>query len=193
VRGIKMNKHRKKIAAMLLELAYEVKPDTDLPASIMAAQAILETGWLRHMPVDSKTAVCSNNILGIKAIPGKYEGSNGYVTTGTWEWDSVKGRSYFLPKATFRAYNNYEECFRDYGVVIWNSMVNVKVFGVKTPLKMRRYREALKYRVDPQCYLCELWNAGYATDPKYVEKVWKIAVSCGYLKDYLREEEKKDG
>jgi len=186
-----MNKQQRKIAKDLLRIAYEVKPDTELPASIMTAQAILETGWLEHIPKDVETKKISNNILGIKAVPGKYEGNNGYVTTGTYEWDDDNDDFLFVPEATFRAYNNYEECFRDYGVIIWNSMINVKVLGVKTPLKVRRYREALKYRNEPAVYLYELWNAGYATDPNYVEKVWKIAISCGFVKDYLREEEKK--
>jgi len=190
-----MNKHQKKIAADLLRLAYEVKPETELPASIMAAQAIHETGWLEKIPIDNtedNMGKLSYNILGIKAVPEKgWVGSNGFVVCGTHEQEGDK--YVFHPRGIFRAYNNYEECFRDYGVVIWNSMVNVKVFGVKTPLKKRRYELALRYRTDPSMYLFYLWKAGYASDENYVKKVWQLAVQCKYLrskeyKDLIKEE-----
>lgn len=185
-----MNKAQRKIAKELLRLAYEAKADTELPASIVASQAILETGWLEHIPTDYIDRKVSYNILGIKAIPGKYEGSNGYVTTGTYEWDSINKWYYSVKRAAFRAYNNYEECFRDYGVIIWNSKVNLKVFGIKTPIKVRRYRHALtkKALTDPRKYLREIHKAGYATDPKYYDKVIAIAESCGYI----RKEEEND-
>ena len=183
-----MNVKQEKIAKELLALAYEVKEITPyhkrLPASIMAAQAIHETGWLSYVPEDNTAALKgkkSFNILGIKAIPGKYEGTNGYVTCGTHEW--VNDQPVFVPKANFRAYYSYKECFVDYIEVIHNSMINIKVFGVPLPIKTQRYKKALANRLDAYTYLTEVWRAGYATDRNYVNKVWNLAVQCKFVKE----------
>ena len=184
-----MNTKQKKIAKDLLALAYEVKELTPwikrLPASIMTAQAIHETGWLESIPEDNSDKLKgrkSFNILGIKAIPGKYEGTNGYVTCGTHEYVIESDTYVFVPKANFRAYYNYKECFLDYIEVIHNSIVNVKVLGITLPIKTKRYGKAIANRLSPYDYLMELWKAGYASDKKYVNLVWNLAVQCKFVK-----------
>jgi len=184
-----VNDKQKKIAKDLLALAYEVKELTPynkrLPASIMAAQAIHETGWLVSIPEDNSNEIKgrkSFNILGIKAIPGKYEGTNGYVTCGTHEYNVECDLYAFVPKANFRAYYSYKECFIDYVEVIHNSMINMKVLGVTLPIKVKRYRNAIASRLNPYDYLLELWRAGYASDKPYVNKVWNLAVQCKFVK-----------
>lgn len=45
-----MNELQKTFARMMINEAYKAKKITGLPASIVAAQGILETAWGRSMP-----------------------------------------------------------------------------------------------------------------------------------------------
>lgn len=145
-----------------LKMAYRVKKVTGFPASAMTAQAILESGWGEKVPIDLDTGKISNNLFGIKCTIRDgiiiEAGDNGWVKDLTREWDK-KEQDYYLTMAYFRAYKNYASCF--YGYVD---------FILKNP----RYKEALKCLDDPKRYAYELWKAGWATDPGYVEKIWKI-------------------
>lgn len=62
-------------------------------------------------------------------------------------------------QASFRQYNSYAESFEDY--------VN---FLQSNP----RYEQALKNASDPEAYTAELQRAGYATDPKYADKINRL-------------------
>ena len=162
------------VVRQLKDIAYEVKKVSDLPASAIIAQAIWETGWLKSIPCDTINGKKSNNILGIKAKPGKYEGTNGFVTCGTHEFDKVLNKYIFIPKATFRAYFTYKECMLDYVNVIKNSTIIIN--GVK----LQRYRRALtdEAKRDMRIFIKEIWVAGYATDKFYPDKVIQIAEQC---------------
>jgi type VI secretion system secreted protein VgrG len=146
------------IAKILITSAYKAKKITGLPASIVAAQAILETGWLKSIPKDFNTNEISNNLFGIKAkktIP--------YVFCYTHEYyDGVRIKTL----ARFRKYKNYEESFVDYGNLILNNI---------------RYKKAVAIKDNPREYIKEIWRAGYATDPLYVSKVIQIAEMCGFI------------
>ncbi len=147
-----------KFQDILFEQAYIAKRTTGLPASIVIAQAILETGWGKHVPIDIETGLYSYNLFGIKGI-----GPAGHVACYTHEYiNGVRVRIV----SNFRAYNNYTESFVDYGNFV---------------LKNPRYKKAVEARDDPRKYIYELWKAGYATDPDYVSKVIQIAEQCGYL------------
>jgi flagellum-specific peptidoglycan hydrolase FlgJ len=147
-------------AQKMLKEAYKSKVITGLPASILAAQSILETGWGKYIPVDIDTGKFSYNLFGIKG-----EGTNGFVRCFTHEFINNKEVRVI---ARFRAYNNYSESFVDYGNLIW-----------KNP----RYQEAVKYenRIDPQKYINEICKAGYSTDKCYPSKVIAIAKQCGFI------------
>lgn len=146
------------ISKILITSAYRAKKITGLPASIVASQAILETGWLKSIPKDFNTNETSNNLFGIKARK-----TMSYVFCYTHEYyDGVKVKTL----ARFRKYKNYEESFIDYGKFI---------------LGNPRYKKAVTVKDNPRKYIKEIWEAGYATDPLYVSKVIQIAENCGYI------------
>lgn len=146
-------------AKKMISEAYKSKRITNLPASIVASQAILETGWGRYIPVDIDTGKFSFNLFGIKGI-----GTNGSVKIYTHEF--VNGKKIRII-ADFRAYHNYKESFIDYGKLI---------------LYNNRYKGAVKNRNDARKYIKELVKAGYATDPLYSQKVIQIAEQCKFLR-----------
>ena len=154
-----MNLSQEIFAKKMIQAAYEAKKSTQLPASIVASQAILETGWGRYIPTDIHTKKFSYNLFGIKG-----EGTNGSVNIYTHEY--VNGEKIKII-AKFRAYNSYAESFIDYGNLI---------------LGAKRYKQAVINKGDPEKYIYEIWKAGYATDPEYPIKILKIARKCKFMK-----------
>jgi len=141
-----------KFAELVLEMAYKAKETTGLPASIVAAQLILESGWGEH--------IVGNNYFGIKS-----DGSQPYVLSLTYEYDS-KTKSYYQIVAKFRKYDSLLESLMDYGRFIYENP---------------RYSEAIANRLNPVDYIYEIQYAGYATGLNYANKVLVIAESCGFL------------
>ena len=95
--------------------------------------------------------VSHNDLFGIKG-----QGSAGSSEQSTSEY--VNGKKVTV-KAKFRAYDSYSQSFNDY--------VN---FIKSNP----RYQEALQKAHNPEEYVKALQDAGYATDPKYAEKILSI-------------------
>ena len=147
------------IAKNLLNQAYKAKKITGLPASIIASQAILETGWLQYIPKDYETGETSNNLFGIKAFNEDIP----YIRCFTHEFFNGK---YISVLAKFRKYKNYEESFVDYGKLI---------------LQADRYKKAVANKNNPKAYIYELWKAGYATSPDYPEKILRVAECCKFI------------
>lgn len=119
---------------------------------VILAQAALESGWGRSM---LKTADGENtfNLFNIKA--GKsWQGKQAKVTTLEFDQGVAK-----KVQAGFRAYGSFEESFRDYVALIKNNP---------------RYQSALKNAGNAEQYMHELQRAGYASDPKYANKVMSI-------------------
>ena len=172
-----MNLKQTLFAEKMIAHAYKAKRmagDLWLPASIMAAQSILESSWGKRIPTGEDKKI-SYNCLGIKAIPSKgYIGTNGYVTTGTHE--EIGGKMVFYPKAKFRAYNNFAECFTDYINIVRNSMVEDEKGTIVV-----RYQQAIDNREDPKLYIKYLQKCGYATNSSYAELVIKIAEQCRFF------------
>lgn len=119
---------------------------------IILAQAALETGWGRSL---IKTADGENsfNLFNIKADKS-WQGKQAHVDT--LEFDEGVAKKM---KSGFRTYESFEESFRDYVNLIKNSP---------------RYRDALKHGGNAENYMRELQQAGYATDPKYADKIMSI-------------------
>lgn len=93
--------NKKEIIKKLVTHALEVQSKYNLLSSVCIAQAILETGWLRHYS--------GNNIFGIKWVKGcEYD----FNKIHTYEWiGGVK-----TPKiCLFRKYDDMAESFNDYG------------------------------------------------------------------------------
>ncbi len=116
---------------------------------VLIAQAAHETAWGKSMPrfADGRD---SYNLFGIKA-DRSWQGER--VVNATLEF--INGAA-VRQRDGFRAYNSYAESFNDY----------VRFLQVNP-----RYTEALNVVKDGTAYLRALQRAGYATDPKYANKI----------------------
>ncbi|PBI95890.1 Peptidoglycan hydrolase FlgJ [Variovorax boronicumulans] len=127
-----------------------------VPAPLILAQAALESGWgKREIRADDGTQ--SFNLFGIKADKG-WKGAT--VETTTTEY--IDGEPQKV-RAKFRAYASYEEAFTDYARFI-----------TRNP----RYANVLA-TADPAEAAHGLQRAGYATDPRYGEKLVRIMQKFG--------------
>lgn len=121
-------------------------------ANVLLAQAALETGWGQGM-VKNGRGDNSFNLFNIKADKS-WQGKQARSMTLEYAGGMAKREM-----AGFRAYDSYKDSFDDY------------VNFIKTN---PRYSEALKKAGSAGHYLHELQQAGYATDPRYAEKVMTI-------------------
>lgn len=115
----------------------------------LLAQAALETGWGRHISRDA-AGRSSHNLFNIKA-DGQWQGDTVMVNTIEFH-DGLPRRA----RAWFRAYDSFADSFRDYVQFLRGSP---------------RYRQALERADDPETFVSELQAAGYATDPRYADKI----------------------
>lgn len=119
---------------------------------VLVAQAALETGWGRHV-VQTDRGESSYNLFGIKA-DSRWQGQR--VRASTLEFkEGIAIRN----QEMFRAYDSIAASFDDY--------VN---FLVTNP----RYHDALAQAGDPLTYLQALQEDGYASDPRYADKIRSI-------------------
>ncbi|QEA12585.1 flagellar assembly peptidoglycan hydrolase FlgJ [Comamonas flocculans] len=129
--------------------AQAVARESGIPAAFMLGQAGHETGWGRSA-IRTADGGNSHNLFGIKATGG-WGGKVAEVTTTEY----IDGKPRKLV-ARFRAYDSYEESFRDYARLI-----------TQNP----RYEKALAKVDSVQGWATELQRAGYATDPNYASKL----------------------
>jgi flagellar protein FlgJ len=152
-----------KIAPIACKLRCEGSP---IFPSVRIAQAAHETGWTIHP---------WNNLVGYKVGSGK---PNAYwkgqcVSTKTWEvYDGVR---YDNVQAVWRAYDTLEDGFRDQDLL----------FGIS------RY-DRVRAAASPEEQAYALFVCGYATDPKYAEKIISLIQRYGLRQyDRLAEEEEE--
>lgn len=131
--------------------AERVSQESGIPASFMLGQAGHETGWGKS---EIKNADGSNsfNLFGIKAGKG-WTGKVAEVTTTEY----INGTPRKVV-AKFRAYDSYEDSFRDYARLINESPRYEKA-------------QATARTGSAVAYAAELQKAGYATDPEYARKL----------------------
>ena len=129
--------------------ASRVAAEAGIPASFMLGQAGHETGWGRS---EIKKADGSNsfNLFGIKATGG-WTGKVAEITTTEY----INGEPRKVT-AKFRAYDSYEDSFRDYARLVGTSP---------------RYQAAMQNLDSAQAFATQLQKAGYATDPQYAAKL----------------------
>jgi flagellar protein FlgJ len=120
-----------------------------VPASITIAQAILESGWGR-----SRLSAQDRNYFGIKCWDSRY----GSIAIGCHSYSTVECSSSGcgLTTASFRVYASVAGSFRDHAVFLTTN---------------RRYRPAFSHTRDADRFIEQVALAGYATDPRYADKV----------------------
>ena len=131
------------------DAASRVEKATGIPASFMLGQAGHETGWGQHQ-IKLKGGAPSFILFGIKA-GASWTGKVAEVTTTEFVGGVPQKRI-----ARFRAYDSYEDSFRDYSRMISESP---------------RYAKVRQQTGSAQAFANGLQKAGYATDPDYAAKL----------------------
>jgi len=136
----------------LMPYAKKVAKTLGISPAVLIAQSALETGWGKKI-INNADAQSSFNLFNIKAHK-------------SWQGDKVSKHSLEVEngvgvkrRSDFRAYQDYEHSFSDYGHFITTN---------------QRYQEALQQGTDAERYVEELQKAGYATDPQYADKIKQI-------------------
>ena len=124
---------------------------TGIPAKFLLGHAALESGWGKG-EIRNADGSASHNLFGIKA-GRNWKGATVDVTTTEY----VDGAPRKMVQ-TFRAYASYAQAFQDYASLMKNSP---------------RYAAVLK-QSDGAGFAQGLQRAGYATDPRYAEKLTGI-------------------
>ncbi|MBI5007593.1 MAG: flagellar assembly peptidoglycan hydrolase FlgJ [Nitrosomonadales bacterium] len=124
---------------------------TGIPAHLIMGQAALESGWGKReiMNADGSN---SHNLFGIKANKG-WNGKVAEVTTTEYH-NGVASKQV----ERFRAYGSYTEAFRDYARFLSDDP---------------RYAAVLE-QSDGKAFAQALQKAGYATDPRYADKLTSV-------------------
>jgi len=136
----------------LMPYAKKVANTLGISPAVLIAQSALETGWGKKI-INGSDDQSSFNLFNIKAHK-------------SWQGDKVSKNSLEVEdgvgvkrRSEFRAYQDYEHSFSDYGHFITTN---------------QRYQEALQQGTDADRYVEELQKAGYATDPQYADKIKRI-------------------
>jgi flagellar protein FlgJ len=132
-----------------LQTAKRIESETGIPASFMVGQAGHETGWGQH-EIKTRSGQPSYNLFGIKA-DANWTGKVAEVTTTEYVAGVEKKQV-----AKFRAYDSYDQSFRDYAQLI-----------TKSP----RYAKVDAQNSSALAFASGLQKAGYATDPNYAAKL----------------------
>lgn len=129
--------------------AIDAQRTTGVPAAFVVGQAALESGWGRHeiRHADGRSA---HNLFGIKATGGWSGPTVDVATTEYVDGQAVRSVE------KFRAYGSYAEAFRD-----WASLMSTSA----------RYGSVLRAGQSVEGFARGLQRAGYATDPRYGDKL----------------------
>ncbi|MDO8206554.1 MAG: flagellar assembly peptidoglycan hydrolase FlgJ [Gallionella sp.] len=136
----------------MLPSALQASAASGVPPQLILGQAALESGWGKReiaMPDGSN----SYNLFGIKANAG-WHGKVAEVMTTEYK-DGVASKQV----EKFRAYSSYAEAFKDYAGMLSNNP---------------RYANVMQQTDSPAGMAQALQKSGYATDPKYAEKLVSV-------------------
>ncbi|APV51388.1 flagellar rod assembly protein/muramidase FlgJ [Betaproteobacteria bacterium GR16-43] len=128
-----------------------------VPPAFVLGQAALESGWGKR-EVGADQGVKSHNLFGIKA-GANWKGATVEIPTTEY----VNGVARKVTEK-FRAYDSYADAFADYAKLISGS---------------KRYTEAAKAGGDAVAFAQGLQKGGYATDPRYAEKLASVIQRLG--------------
>jgi flagellar protein FlgJ len=128
--------------------AEQASRSTGIPAQLILGQAALESGWGKR-EIKMADGSDSHNLFGIKA--GKdWNGKVAEVTTTEYH-NGVASKQV----ERFRAYGSYAEAFQDYANLLKDNP---------------RYSHVLD-QGNSKAFAQALQQAGYATDPRYADKL----------------------
>lgn len=171
------------------DVARKVEAEEGFNAQFILAQIALETGWLKSVTSDQSTGDYSYNLFNIK---GSYDGQS--VRAATTEYytmdqsvveagpaaiqqriNQIEGRpieiisigEYKNGKLEVRIMDNFKK------YPSFQESVNDWIELLKTP----RYAEAYAVRDDLEKFAQAIFQAGYATDGNYVQKILDVAKS----------------
>ena len=134
--------------AQLAQPAQAASQQSGIPHHLILAQAALESGWGQRQ-ILTRDGKPSYNVFGIKA-GGDWKGATTDIMTTEYEGGVAK-----KVRATFRVYGSYMEALSDYVKLLSNNPRYAAVASAATPEQGARALQA----------------AGYATDPKYAQKL----------------------
>lgn len=144
------NQSTDQFLAKLAKDARKIGQDEDIYASVMLAQAILESG-------SGNSALASEPNYNLFGIKGKFNGQS--VSFNTLEQDD-QGKNYQI-KADFRKYPSYKESMEDYAKLIKKGVSgNSEIYKGAWKSETSNYKEATKHL-----------QGRYATDKQYASKL----------------------
>jgi len=136
----------------MLPHAMQASQASGVPAQLMLGQAALESGWGKR-EIRMADGSSSYNLFGIKAN-ASWNGKVAEVMTTEY-----KNGVAYKQVEKFRAYSSYAEAFQDYAGMLSGNP---------------RYAGVLQQGNDAAGMAQALQKAGYATDPKYAEKLARV-------------------
>ncbi len=125
---------------------------TGIPAQFLIGHAALESGWGRYQ-IRNPDGRSSHNLFGIKA-DASWSGEVAEVMTTEYVGGMPVKRV-----EQFRSYDSYQAAFIDYADFLQSNP---------------RYARALQATDDARAFAGELQSAGYATDPRYADKLTAV-------------------
>ena len=134
-------------------VAQQVAQENGIYASVMIAQAALESGW-----GNSTLSTQGHNLFGVK-----WNGTGNYVTMPTQEY---YGGQWHTINAKFQSYNSYYDSLTGYAQLIKNNFPNSTRANAATP---QIAAANLKYGV----------YGSYATDPNYANSLDRMISDYG--------------
>ena len=150
----------KRVWSQVQQIAKELKVN---PKGILA-QAILETGWGKHV-AKTRDGKSANNLFGIKNSKA-WQGPS--VVAQTREKMGIELKTV---KQEFRVYPSQEQSIQDYAQLLKSSP---------------RYEKVLQSGGDLKKFIQAIDESGYATDPDYGRKLMQI-INGTTFKDVMKQ------
>ena len=138
--------------SQMLPHALQAAGKSGVPPELMLGQAALESGWGKRQ-ILMQDGSSSYNLFGIKATAA-WHGKVAEVMTTEYR-NGVAHKQ----MEKFRAYDSYDEAFKDYAGMLSSNP---------------RYANVMQQSGSPVGMAQALQNSGYATDPKYAQKLVSV-------------------
>lgn len=145
-------KTQQDFVSQMLPHAVQASQSSGLPPQLILGQAALESGWGKR-EIRNADGSNSHNLFGIKAGSG-WNGKVSHVVTTEYQ-NGVAHKQV----DQFRSYSSYAEAFQDYAQMLSSNP---------------RYATVLQQSGDAAGMAQALQKSGYATDPKYAEKLVQV-------------------